>query len=66
MPDFSLIRTKDLAALLGVHPDTVSRWSSTVLRDAIFRRGKFKVSVLKAMGIWPEIPKDDSTHIRDH
>jgi hypothetical protein len=50
----TLIKTKELAALLDVHPDTISRWRCTKLRDALFSRGRFKVPVLRAMGLLPQ------------
>lgn len=52
-PRQTLIRTAALAAELGVHRDTVSRWAQDRLRPAIFARGYFKVGVLRAMGILP-------------
>jgi hypothetical protein len=59
-PNATLVRTADLAQALDVHPDTVSRWRCTVLRPAIFRRGYFKVSVLRSLGFLPEPPDEET------
>jgi hypothetical protein len=49
----SLIRTRDLARLLGVHPDTIAEWAATVpgMRSARFRRGWWRIDALKRAGI---------------
>ncbi len=62
----TLIRTADLAAALGVHPDTVSRWSATRLRAARFARGLFKVAVLRQMGLLPSPPTNSHQDIIPH
>ena len=49
----TLIKTGDLARALGVTPGTVSVWAHTVLADAWFRRGWFKVEVLRKQGLLP-------------
>lgn len=49
-----LIRQRPLAKLLGVHPDTIGRWAKSELAPAVFRRGIYKISVLRTLGVLPE------------
>lgn len=53
LPRQTLIRTGELARELGVTGTTIGRWSHEHLKPAIFRRGYFKVQVLREMGVLP-------------